>query len=90
MQKAFLLFGLCLLFLGSAGLGGPLMSPEKAEAASRKKLTCSFIARKCVVGCRKEAPPVFCDGYCSGERDNCLRTGQWLGMRRTFRSVIRR
>lgn len=89
MRTTCFLLSPCLIIAVLIGLVGVIVGPSSAEAA-RKKLTCSYIAKQCSVGCGKEAPPVFCNEYCLGERQKCLRTGQWLGMRRTFRSVIRK
>lgn len=72
-----------LFFVGTVG--------QEAVAKKRApKLTCSYIAKQCVVGCSKEAPGDFCGSYCSGQRNMCLRTGEWRGMRRTFVNVVRR
>ncbi len=62
-----------------------------AWAASKKSgLTCTTIRKQCFKGCQKEAPRQFCLGYCLDKKHECLKTGNWLGIRRTFRNVIRR
>lgn len=81
--------GLAVVVLG----GLILIGTAGQEAVAKKrvpKLTCSYIAKQCVVGCSKEAPGDFCGSYCSGQRNMCLRTGEWRGMRRTFVNVVRR
>ena len=79
-----------LVFLACGLLVWPGISISDAEAAKRKRLTCSFIEKQCRIGCRKEAPGPFCLNYCSNQKAECLRTGEWLGIRRTFRNVRRR
>jgi len=68
-----------------------IVSPEPAWAAGKKgKLTCTAIRKQCFKGCQKEAPRQFCLGYCLDKKYECLKTGNWLGIRRTFRNVIRK
>lgn len=71
-------------------LGG-LVGDQQAWAASKRgKLTCTVIRKQCFKGCQKEAPREFCLGYCLDKKQECLKTGNWIGIRRTFRNVIRR
>ncbi len=71
-----------IAFLALAAPGGP-----EAQAA---KLTCTFIAKQCVKECRKEVEGSFCNAYCGEKRQECLGSGNWFGLSRTFRNVIRK
>ena len=77
------------LILSQAPLN--ILNVETAWAASKRgKLTCTRIRKECFKGCQKEAPREFCLGYCLDRKEECLNTGNWIGMRRTFRNVIRK
>jgi len=73
--------GLALTLLG--GLGAP-------AADAKQKLSCTFISKQCRKECSKKVDAVFCDGYCSDLRQQCLRTGRWDGISRQFTDVRRR
>ena len=67
------------------------LSTEPAWAQTRTaKLTCTRIRKECFKGCQKEAPREFCLGYCLDRKEECLNTGNWIGIRRTFKNVIRK
>lgn len=73
-------------------VGFGLLQPQgnaasAAEATQSKRLTCSFIASRCTRKCSAQAPQSFCKSYCADERRQCLRTGKWSGMVRTFSNV---
>lgn len=83
------LFVFAVVLTGLTTLSSVNVSP--AWAASKKSgLTCTTIRKQCFKGCQKEAPRQFCLGYCLDKKHECLKTGNWLGIRRTFRNVIRR
>lgn len=68
-----------------------LMVPGNSVAQNKgKRLTCSFIAKQCRVECAKEAPELFCNDYCTSKRRECLETGNWFGISRTFKNVRRK
>ena len=77
------------LFLGIGTVG--IIGAQPAGGANKgSKLTCTTIRKQCFRGCQKEAPREFCLGYCLDKKQECLQTGNWLGIRRTFRNVIRK
>lgn len=53
-------------------------------------LSCSFIAKQCVQACVREAPRDFCGGYCEQTRVDCIKTGNWTGIRRRYTGVQKR
>ncbi len=63
---------------------------DEALAKPRKPLTCSFIASRCRIECINAAPAVFCGTYCSDKRRECLATGNWTGIQRSFSNVVRK
>jgi len=68
------------------------LAPIPASASSSaqsKQLTCSFIARQCRRQCSSQAPKAFCKTYCASERRQCMKTGTWSGIARTFSNVRR-
>ncbi|MEQ8823091.1 MAG: hypothetical protein RIC14_01820 [Filomicrobium sp.] len=88
MRNSFV--GLAILTGFACGLMIAPSGNGEALAKSKKRMTCSFIAKQCRRECRKEAPPDFCDLYCNDKRAECLRTGEWSGIRRYFDKVIRK
>lgn len=77
-----LLPGLVLAALGATAIS------HRADAAP--KLTCTFIQKRCMTECVKQAGQGFCQLHCGGERRNCMTTGRWSSFGRNFDNVVRR
>lgn len=75
---------LTLLMSGllSAQLLAVTIGPAHAE-----KLTCTRIAKQCVKECSKQVAREFCQRYCSDKRNECLVSGRWDDMERSFTNV---
>jgi hypothetical protein len=77
----------------AAGLAAPVAAQEPGTPGFPKRapnLTCTFIAKQCNIGCVKEAPQEFCQGYCNRTKLDCIQTGNWTGIRRRYTGVQKR
>ena len=74
----------------SASAATVLATSLWAYADAAPKLTCSFIHKRCITECVKQAGRGFCQFHCDGERRSCKSTGRWSSFGRTFDNVVRR
>lgn len=85
-----------IIAAATAGLMGGAASVSAQEPGTpgypkrAPDLSCTFIAQQCAKACVKEAPKDFCDGYCNQTKIDCIKTGNWTGIRRRYTGVQKR
>ncbi|MEL6298611.1 MAG: hypothetical protein AAFQ45_08580 [Pseudomonadota bacterium] len=69
---------------------GPAEAQQKPPRQDGSRFTCTQISKQCRRACVKEAPLQFCRGYCLDQKEACLASGTWDGIKRNFVNVRKR